>query len=325
MSGKGPGSLGTPSAPVHVTQAEPSFRAQMWRSIRSLGLAFIVISGIGALMEDKGGMPSRFLSGNNEVRPVLESDTKFEDVKGVDEAKQELVEIVEYLKGPEKFTRLGGKLPKGVLLVGPPGTGKTMLARAIAGEAKVPFFYAAGSEFEEMFVGVGARRIRDLFNTAKKHSPCIIFIDEIDAVGGKRSPKDQQYMKMTLNQLLVEMDGFKQNQGVIVVGATNFPESLDKALTRPGRFDRHVVVPNPDVEGRRQILESHFKNIPRSDDVDLSIIARGSPGFSGADLANLVNIAALKAAVDQATAVTMPPLGSISKGLQLTKDDMVVF
>ena len=308
LSGKGPGSLGTPSAPVHVTQAEPSFRAQMWRSIRSLGLAFIVISGIGALMEDKGGMPSRFLSGNNEVRPVLESDTKFEDVKGVDEAKQELVEIVEYLKGPEKFTRLGGKLPKGVLLVGPPGTGKTMLARAIAGEAKVPFFYAAGSEFEEMFVGVGARRIRDLFNTAKKHSPCIIFIDEIDAVGGKRSPKDQQYMKMTLNQLLVEMDGFKQNQGVIVVGATNFPESLDKALTRPGRFDRHVVVPNPDVEGRRQILESHFKNIPRSDDVDLSIIARGSPGFSGADLANLVNIAALKAAVDQATAVTMSAL-----------------
>jgi len=306
LSGKG-GDLGSPSSPVHVTQAEPSFKAQFWRSVRSLGLAFIVISGIGALMEDKG-MPSRLMSGNSEVRPVLESDTKFEDVKGVDEAKGELVEIVEYLKGPEKFTRLGGKLPKGVLLVGPPGTGKTMLARAIAGEAKVPFFYAAGSEFEEMFVGVGARRIRDLFNTAKKHSPCIIFIDEIDAVGGKRSPKDQQYMKMTLNQLLVEMDRFKQNQGVIVVGATNFPESLDKALTRPGRFDRHVVVPNPDVEGRRQILESHFKNIPRSEDVDLSIIARGSPGFSGADLANLVNIAALKAAVDQATAVTMSAL-----------------
>jgi ATP-dependent metalloprotease len=300
--------LGTAQAPVHVTQADPSFRAQFWRTVRSLGLAFIVISGIGALMEDKG-VPSRFMSGGGDgVKPVMDSDTKFEDVKGVDEAKEELVEIVEYLKGPERFTRLGGKLPKGVLLVGPPGTGKTMLARAIAGEAGVPFFYAAGSEFEEMFVGVGARRIRDLFNAAKKHSPCIIFIDEIDAVGGKRSPKDQQYMKMTLNQLLVEMDGFKQSQGVIVVGATNFPQSLDKALTRPGRFDRHEVVPNPDVEGRRQILESHFKNIPRADDVDLSIIARGSPGFSGADLANLVNIAALKAAVDQAAAVTMSAL-----------------
>ena len=247
--------------------------------------------------------------GSRDVTPAIEPETRFKDVKGCDEAKSELVEVVEFLKAPAKFTRLGGKLPKGVLLVGPPGTGKTLLAKAVAGEAGVPFFYCSGSEFEEMFVGVGARRVRDLFQAAKRrNTPCIIFIDEIDAIGGSRNPKDQQYMKMTLNQLLVELDGFNPSEGIIVIAATNFPESLDKALVRPGRFDRHVVVPNPDVKGRQQILELYGAQVVLDKDVDLNVLARGTPGFSGAELSNLVNIAAIYAATKDRKAVTLEDL-----------------
>jgi cell division protease FtsH len=223
----------------------------------------------------------------------------FKDVAGCDEAKQELQEIIEFLKDPQKFQRLGGKIPKGVLLMGPPGTGKTLLARAIAGEANVPFFSISGSDFVEMFVGVGASRVRDLFEQGKKNAPCIIFIDEIDAVGRHRGAGlggGHDEREQTLNQLLVEMDGFESNDGVILIAATNRPDVLDPALLRPGRFDRRVVVARPDVRGREEILQVHTKKIPVSDDVDLSVVARATPGFSGADLANLVNEAALLAA-----------------------------
>ena len=302
------GALGSASSPIYTQQLEPTFRAQMWRTVRTLGVAFVVLSGIGALADDRGGVTRSIMGGGEKPKPTPETKTKFADVKGVDEAKGELVEIVEYLRSPEKFTRLGGKLPKGLLLVGPPGTGKTMLARAVAGEAQVPFFYTSGSEFEEMFVGVGARRVRDLFKAAKQAAPCIVFIDEIDAVGSARNPKDQQNTRMTLNQLLTELDGFRKNEGVIVLAATNTPETLDKALVRPGRFDRTVAVPNPDVDGRKQILAVHAQGVKVAKGVDWEVIARGTPGFSGADLANLVNVAALKAALDGAKEVGMSQL-----------------
>ena len=302
------GALGSASSPIYTQQLEPTFRAQMWRTVRTLGVAFVVLSGIGALADDRGGVTRSIMGGGEKPKPTPETKTKFADVKGVDEAKGELVEIVEYLRSPEKFTRLGGKLPKGLLLVGPPGTGKTMLARAVAGEAQVPFFYTSGSEFEEMFVGVGARRVRDLFKAAKQAAPCIVFIDEIDAVGSARNPKDQQNTRMTLNQLLTELDGFRKNEGVIVLAATNTPETLDKALVRPGRFDRTVAVPNPDVDGRKQILATHAAEVKVAKGVDWEVIARGTPGFSGADLANLVNVAALKAALDGAKEVGMSQL-----------------
>ena len=239
--------------------------------------------------------------GKSKARMLTEDRKKitFSDVAGVDEAKDEVVEIIEFLKDPRKFQKLGGRIPKGVLIVGPPGTGKTLLAKAIAGEAGVPFFSISGSDFVEMFVGVGASRVRDLFEQGKKHAPCIIFIDEIDAVGRLRGAGlggGHDEREQTLNQLLVEMDGFDTTEGVILIAATNRPDVLDPALLRPGRFDRQVVVDRPDVKGRTEILNVHTKKVPVAADVDLSKIARGTPGFSGADLENLVNEAALLAA-----------------------------
>jgi len=259
-------------------------------------------------MQSGGGKAMGF--GKSRARLLTEKTGRvtFEDVAGIDEAKQELQEIVEFLKDPQKFQRLGGKIPKGCLLVGPPGTGKTLLARAIAGEANVPFFTISGSDFVEMFVGVGASRVRDMFEQGKKNAPCIIFIDEIDAVGRHRGAglgggNDER--EQTLNQLLVEMDGFEANEGVILIAATNRPDVLDPALLRPGRFDRQVVVPNPDIAGREQILKVHMRKVPLAPDVEPRVIARGTPGFSGADLANLVNEAALLAARNGRRVVTM--------------------
>jgi len=252
-------------------------------------------------MQGGAGGGKAFSFGRSKAKMVSEETTKvtFEDVAGVDEAKEELTEVVDFLSNPKKFTRLGGRIPKGVLLVGPPGTGKTLLSRAVAGEAGVPFFSISGSDFVEMFVGVGASRVRDLFVQGKKNAPCLIFIDELDAVGRQRGAGlggGHDEREQTLNQLLVEMDGFESNEGVILIAATNRPDVLDPALLRPGRFDRQVVVPNPDLNGRKQILKVYSRKVALSDQVDLNVLARGTPGFSGADLENMVNEAALIAA-----------------------------
>ena len=276
-------------------------------------LPFVLIVGVWIFFMNRmqgGGRGGAMGFGKSKAKLLNQNEDRktFDDVAGIDEAKEELEEIVEFLRDPQKFSRLGGQIPKGALLIGPPGTGKTLLARAIAGEAGVPFFTISGSDFVEMFVGVGASRVRDMFEQAKKNAPCIVFIDEIDAVGRHRGAghgggNDER--EQTLNQLLVEMDGFSANEGVILLAATNRPDVLDPALKRPGRFDRQVQVPNPDIKGREKILIVHAKKSPLGPDVDLRIIARGTPGFSGADLANLVNEAALSAARTGKRFVTM--------------------
>ena len=260
-------------------------------------LATFLVEASGVVRKAGGGA-------NTEAQPSQQT-VRFSDVHGCEEAKEELQELVEFLKNPERFSTLGGRLPKGFLLEGPPGTGKTLLARAVAGEAGVPFFFMSGAEFDEIYVGVGAKRVRDLFGNARAKAPAIIFIDELDAIGGKRNERDPAYVKQSLNQLLTEMDGFAQDTGVIILAATNFPQLLDKALTRPGRFDRTVVVPLPDVRGRVEILKHHLRNVQISTDVDETVIARGTVGFSGADLENLVNQAAVRASRLQSKKVSM--------------------
>jgi cell division protease FtsH len=279
----------------------PNFIAQLLLQLAPALLLILVFVYMLRQMQGASGGRGAMSFGKSRARLLGEDQVNvtFADVAGVDEAKQEVGEIVDFLKDPGKFQKLGGKIPKGVLMVGSPGTGKTLLARAIAGEAKVPFFTISGSDFVEMFVGVGASRVRDMFEQAKKHAPCIIFIDEIDAVGRHRGAGlggGHDEREQTLNQLLVEMDGFEGNEGIIVIAATNRPDVLDPALLRPGRFDRQVVVPLPDVRGREQILRVHMRRVPLAEDVKPALIARGTPGFSGADLANLVNEAALFAA-----------------------------
>jgi len=292
-------------SPIHVVVDE-SISGVVFKWIKFLfyfGLTtYFLLVFLTLAIEATGPMRKATGTQSNEAQ-ASQQTARFTDVHGCDEAKEDLQELVEFLKDPTQFSTLGGKLPKGVLLVGPPGTGKTLLARAVAGEAGVPFFFMSGSEFDEVYVGVGAKRVRELFAQARAKAPAIVFIDELDAIGGKRNERDAAYVKQTLNQLLVDLDGFSPNSGVIFLAATNFPQLLDKALTRPGRFDRNINVPLPDVRGRIAILKHHAKNIKIAPEIDLSILARGTPGFSGAELENLVNQAAVRASRLKATSV----------------------
>ena len=323
---------------VGISVEPPREPSMMWSLlISAFPILLLIAVWVYFMRRMQGGPGGGGIMGVGKSRArLLTQDSRrvtFDDVAGIDEAKQELEEVVEFLRFPQKFQALGGRIPKGVLLVGPPGTGKTLLARAIAGEANVPFFTISGSDFVEMFVGVGASRVRDMFEQAKKNAPCIVFIDEIDAVGRHRGAglgggNDER--EQTLNQLLVEMDGFESNEGIILVAATNRPDVLDPALLRPGRFDRQVVVPNPDVLGREQILKVHMRKVPLAQDVDPRVIARGTPGFSGADLANLVNEAALLAARVGRKLVTMADfeaakdkvmMGAERRSMVMTEDE----
>ncbi|MEQ8604603.1 MAG: ATP-dependent zinc metalloprotease FtsH [Marivibrio sp.] len=321
---------------VMIQAREPegnSFFVQLLISMLPILLLIAVWIFLFRQMQGGGGKAMGFGKSKAKLLTEQKGRVMFDDVAGIDEAKQELQEVVEYLRDPSKFQRLGGKIPKGVLLVGPPGTGKTLTARAVAGEANVPFFTISGSDFVEMFVGVGASRVRDMFEQGKKNAPCIIFIDELDAVGRHRGAglgggNDER--EQTLNQMLVEMDGFEANEGVIIIAATNRPDVLDPALLRPGRFDRQVVVPNPDIVGREKILRVHLSKVPLAPDVEPKVIARGTPGFSGADLANLVNEAALMAARRNRRVVSMKELedakdkvlmGAERRSMVMTEDE----
>jgi cell division protease FtsH len=325
---------------VTITARSPQEQVPWFVQLLVSWLPFIALFGVWIFLsrQMQGGAGKAMGFGKSRAKLLTEAHGRvtFEDVAGVDEAKQDLQEIVEFLRDPSKFQRLGGRIPRGVLLVGPPGTGKTLIARAVAGEANVPFFTISGSDFVEMFVGVGASRVRDMFEQAKKNAPCIIFIDEIDAVGRHRGAglgggNDER--EQTLNQLLVEMDGFEANEGIILIAATNRPDVLDPALLRPGRFDRQVIVPNPDVVGREQILKVHVRKVPLAPDVNLKTIARGTPGFSGADLMNLVNEAALMAARRNKRMVTQHEfedakdkvmMGAERKSLVMTEEEKLL-
>lgn len=311
--------FGTKDRPLYVHNVNPKDKSWGRRVSGFVNLCIIggILYSIASMNEQRlGGISARAFKLFRKDATGGATNT-FDDVQGCDEAKHELQEIVDFLKNPSKFNKLGAKMPKGVLLVGPPGTGKTLLARAVAGEADVPFIYASGSEFDELFVGIGSMRIRQMFEAAKQQAPAIIFIDEIDAVGSKRSTRDPQHSRMSLNQLLIEMDGFAESHGIVVIGATNFPETLDKALLRPGRFDRHVHVPLPDVRGRKQILDMYLGDVKLSPDTDTLVMARSTPGFSGADLFKVVNQAKILASLENMTLVTQ-------RHLERSKDEMIM-